>query len=40
MCLDGNTLEIIESGWYKESKRIDNMKNDNVYKNFKISDIF
>ena len=40
MCLDGTTLEIIESGWYKESKRIENMKNDPVYKNFQISDIF
>ena len=39
MCVDGKTLEIIESGWYKDSKRIENMKDDPIYKNFKITDI-
>ena len=40
MSLNGVDLSIIESGWYKDSKRIGNMKNDTVLKNFKITDLF
>ena len=40
MRLDGSDLSIIESGWYQDSKRLHNMKNDNTYTNFDKVDLF
>ena len=27
-------------GWYKDDKRIEEMKNDDIYRNFRVEDIF
>jgi len=40
MSLKARNLEIMECGWYKESKRLGNMKNHRIWKNFKPGDIF
>ena len=40
MCVNAKTFEIIDSGWYQNSKRIRNMKPDKTLKKFKINEIF
>ena len=35
MAINGNTFEIMESGWYEKGKKICEMKDDNIYKMFK-----
>ena len=40
MAVKADDLSVIESGWYQNNQRISDMKDHDIYKNFKVIDIF
>ena len=40
LSIDGYDMQLRESGWYQNNQRVGDMKNHEVYRNFKIEDIF
>ena len=40
MIVNGKDMSILEAGWYKDGRRVGSMKEDSVYKNFGLYDIF
>ena len=40
MSVAAEDLTVLESGWYSSNQRIGDMKYDEKYKNFKVTDIF
>ena len=40
MSLQGNDLSVIESGWYSQGSKVGEMRANEEYKYFSISDIF
>jgi len=40
MELEGDSLAVKESGWYQQDRRVEDMKEDAKFKNFRVEDIF
>ena len=40
MSLNADDLSVVLSGWFENGQRISEMKEHEVYKNFRVSDVF